>query len=141
MKNLFTTAFMFAITASLFSCKKDPVAKSKTDLLTQATWKQINSEYSTGGTYTSDWSTYQACEKDNLTTFNSNKTYQYTEGVSKCNPVDPDTIDNGTWEFNANESQLITDGQPANLVTLDENSLVITIDLGGGDKYRASFSH
>jgi hypothetical protein len=141
MKNLFTTAFMFAITASLFSCKKDPVAKSKTDLLTQAAWKQTNSESGTGGVYTSDWSTYEPCEKDNLTTFKKDKTYQTTEGATKCDPTDPDVLDSGNWEFSAGETQLIVNSLAGTIVTLDENNFVFTVDFGGGDMYRASFSH
>ena len=141
MKNLFTSALLLAMIVLVFSCKKDPVSKSNTDLLTKGNWKQINAESGTDGVYKSVWNSYDPCDKDDLVTFKVNQTFQIAAGATKCNPGDPDITDSGTWQFNANETQLVIDSQTGTIENLDENNLVLTFDFGGGESFRASFSH
>lgn len=140
MKNLSLMAvILLSLTLSLASCKKD-ADKSKTELLTQSSWKQTNSETLIGGSWVSDWSTVDACDKDDLTTFKTDKTYQLTEGASKCDPTDPDLIDTGTWSFNSDETAIIVDGLSAPINALDNNTLVVTSDFGG-TSYRSTYGH
>lgn len=140
MTKLLNSALVLMLAASLFACKKEKGSLSKTELLTRAPWKQINSEVGTGGVYTSDWSTWDECDKDDIVTFKTDKTYQVTEGASKCNSSDPDVIDNGIWQFSADEKMLIVEGDSVNILTLDENRLILSIN-SGSDGYRSTFTH
>jgi hypothetical protein len=93
------------ITSTFFifsSCNKDddpPVPKTKTQLLTQGTWKFKSA--SAGGTDYS--SSLQACQKDNVYTFITGGNGTTDEGLLKCNPADNQTT-SFTWIFTTNET-------------------------------------
>lgn len=136
------------------SCKKDDdptPAKTKTQLLTQANWKLVKAEIRSSPT--AAWSDYtaflSACEKDNLTVFRANLTYENNEGATKCNPTDPQIVDSGTWAFLNNETQIqVTPAadppETLNLELLDENTLIVNgVDNSTGSTLytRATFGH
>lgn len=117
----------------LQACKKSSSSsstppKTKTDLLTQATWKF--SAATVGGT---DVSTLlQSCQKDNILTFQSNGNGSVDEGPSKCNSGDPQT-NPFTWAFQSGETMLhvstvlFTGGSSDfTLVSLTETQLVVS---------------
>ena len=87
------------------ACQKDdnnpPAAKTKTELISQSTWKF--SAATVGG---ADASAYlQACQKDNIYTFVAAGTGTIDEGPSRCNGSDPQT-NPFTWNFLSNETML-----------------------------------
>jgi hypothetical protein len=135
------------------SCKKSSSSpKSKSEYLTQATWKFVKSEYRVGttGAWTDDTNTYGACEKDNLYIFRTNATYEANEGATKCFAADPQIIESGTWSFGANETQVLTrptgssSADIVNIEQLDDNTFISTASSGGGGityYYRLTFGH
>ncbi|MBL0130356.1 MAG: lipocalin family protein [Chitinophagaceae bacterium] len=145
--------FIFLLTFSsllFYSCSnKDttPAPKTKTQLLTQSTWKFKGA--TVGG---ADFSgSLQACQKDNLLTFVSTGTGTLDEGTAKCTVTDPQT-NPFTWNFATNETILhistilFTGGNSDfTIVSLTETSLVVyqNISFGPGPVFNAviSFMH
>ena len=87
----------------LTGCQKDdnpaPAAKTKTELISQSTWKF--SAATVGGTNVSG--SLQACQKDNIMTFVAAGTGTIDEGPTKCNSGDPQT-NPFTWNFVSSET-------------------------------------
>jgi hypothetical protein len=119
------TAFIFS------SCNKDDdntPAKTKTELITSASWKF--SSATVGGTDVSAF--LQACQKDNKVTLVAAGTGTLDEGTTKCNAGDPQ-ITNITWNFQSSETQvfvsypLFTGGSSTfTLVSLTESTMVLS---------------
>ncbi len=135
---------LFAMT----SCdKKDAPPKSKTVLLTQASWKYKSATI--GG---ADASSYiQACQKDNILVFAAAGTGNVNEGASKCNGGDPDTIP-FTWIFNAGETTLelsveiiANGGTTVTIRSLTETELVLSVyytpPVGPSQEMIVTFQH
>ncbi len=123
---------LILFSAALQACKKSSSpAKTKTDLLTQTTWKF--SAATVGG---SDVSAFlQSCQKDNILTFQSSGNGSVDEGPSKCNSGDPQT-NPFTWAFQSSETMLhistvlFTGGSSDfTLVSLTETQLVVSQDI------------
>ena len=125
--------FFAIITASLifilFSCKKDD-NKSKTELLTQASWK-----FSTATAAGIDITGNAAitCIKDDVVTFASDGTGTVTEGTVVCSPT---TAGNITSAFQDSESKLMMSAGlfPAGsglftIVALTETTLTLSQDV------------
>lgn len=80
------------------------MAKSKTELLSQSTWK-FDKAMSGGADVTAF---IDACYKDNTATFVANGTGTSDEGASKCNSGDPQST-SFNWAFSNNETVLQVD--------------------------------
>lgn len=133
MKKLLAFSTIAVITTVIcIGCKKDnnAVAKSKTQLLTEKTWKLVKLEQRIN---TADpWSditaaNYMPCELDDIFTFTSAGVFTETEGATKCSPSDPDLVDSGNWSFQSNETILRFAGggstEDATIETLDASTL------------------
>lgn len=142
MKSKLNIVLLLMFIISAISCSKDSqsTTPTKTAYLTKAPWKYVNVEVGTNNVFTSLWDSLELCVKDNITTFNTNKTYQEVEGATKCDSGDPDIAASGTWQFNADETLLIMDILSYQVITLNENTLKVQITLGG-DTYRATYGH
>jgi hypothetical protein len=93
---------MSLLIASCSKSDSNNTAKTKTQLITQASWKF--STATVGGTDVS--SLINSCQKDNVLTFSaSGGTGTLDEGATKCNSGDPQTTP-FTWSFTNNESTL-----------------------------------
>ena len=111
-KHLTLTTLAVIVTVMFIGCKKDNsniVAKSKTQLLTEKTWKQVKFEVRTNTT--DPWNDITAanslpCELDDIITFTSTGVFTETEGATKCSPSDPDIVESGNWSFQSNETIL-----------------------------------
>ena len=111
------------------SCKKHstaPAQKTKTELITQASWKFDNAKV--GGNDVSAF--LQTCQKDNILYFSANGTGTVDEGATKCNSGDPQT-NPFTWSFLSNETMLHVSATffsggsgDITLITLTETQLV-----------------
>jgi hypothetical protein len=44
------------------------------------------------------------------------------DGATKCDPADPQTV-TGTWQFAANETQMVLDSSPYTITKLDASNL------------------
>jgi len=130
MKNLSTYVMVAAMAALTVSCKKDgetTPAPSKTDLLTAKTWRVTDLKASGQSIYNSGL--FDACEKDNLYKFNTNKSATFDEGATKCTQSDPQT-QTGKWDLTANETKFkLTDPTgdvvEGEIITLTSTLLVV----------------
>ncbi len=50
---------------------------------------------------------FPLCKRDDFTNYMSNGTYIVEEGASKCDPNDPNTVENGTYTWNSDKSVII----------------------------------
>lgn len=143
--------FLALLTLSMFlisSCdKKSTPPKTKTQLLTQASWKFKSA--SVGGVDAS--SLIQACQKDNILVFASAGTGNMNEGASKCNAGDPDTVP-FTWSFSSGETILTISVQlfsgssnDFTISKLTETTLVLTMTytpvVGPTQQVEVTFEH
>ena len=122
--------YLFVIIAAAFliSCEEEALPKTKTQLLTQTSWK-----FSAATVNGSDASGYlQACQKDNIYTFAAAGTGTMDEGASKCNSGDPQSVP-FTWNFASSETILHIStplfsgsGNDFTLTSLTETELKVT---------------
>jgi hypothetical protein len=132
---------------SFGACKKSSTnsntPKSKTELLTQKTWKTTNQEFGNGSSWIQnpDWTNAEACERDDLLVLRTNMTYEENEGASKCDPAHPQIIDEGTWAWQENETKVAIDGMVGTIVQLDDNTLQVTTPLSSTTSLRVTYSH
>ena len=106
MKKQVTLLIVF-IAANFFiysSCNKNdynpPAPKTKTQLITQSTWK-FKSATVGGSPYT-----FPSCQTDNILSFSTAGTGTVDEGATKCNAGDPQT-NNFTWVFQNSETEIL----------------------------------
>ncbi|MES2690623.1 MAG: lipocalin family protein [Bacteroidota bacterium] len=147
MKKLLIAAF--AVTLAFSACKDDkddatPATPGQTGsaALTGKDWRMTANTYVISGSGSDDGTTdlfaeKEACEKDDLTRFNDDKTMTEKAGATKCDPSDPDSKPGGTWELMNNNTKLkVTDGNDPiifDIVTLNETTLTIkSIDTDAG---------
>ncbi len=127
-----------ALVTTLFvSCKKDDDndgPKSNTEKITLSPWKFDNLKIDMDGDGTGETNgddQVEACDKDNLYTFQSNGTGTLDAGAQKCDQ-EPQTT-NFTWTFKENETIIhfptaIVEGVDGDvtLVSLTESSMVLS---------------
>lgn len=127
MKQAFqkTVTSLLLLAVVLTACKKTHV-KTKTELLTQTTWK-FNKATAMGSDVSSQ---IPSCFKDNIITFVSNGTGTINESIDICVPP---TTGNFTWSFQTNETMinlslpLLPGGSGSfTIVTLNATNLVIS---------------
>jgi hypothetical protein len=130
---------LLALVVSLGSCKKDddnnPVTPAVNSTLTSGNWKLASStsviEYPAPiGPQTANlYDMMQACQKDNLSKFNTDKTVTMDEGATKCNASDPQTQTAGTWNLTNNDTKFdfAYQGTTINADVLTLNSTTFTI--------------
>jgi hypothetical protein len=149
MKTVFLASFGFGM-LSIFtlSCKKssESETKSKTTLLTQQAWKikSIGIDLNKDGIAEGDATAYfSACQLDNSWLFKSDGTGVGDEGLSKCEPGDPQSA-NFTWTFKNNETILSGTYNLADkdltIGSISEANMVVSYDddfLGMGSTQRA----
>lgn len=100
----------FFIVIALLACKKDTNRPVETvdpiALLTNKDWKKVNEFLQPNYFIGPDpFSVIPTCKKDDLYRFETNGTFKLIEGITKCNPSDPDTLF-GSWSFNSSASYL-----------------------------------
>ena len=130
-KRLISLTSLVILVILHISCSKEgntpPAAKTKTDLITKASWKF---EKATAGVAGDISSAIKPCLKDNTITFATNKTGSISESADVCSPS---YANNFTWEFQVNETilHLSTPVFPGGsndftLVSLTETNLVLS---------------
>lgn len=133
MKKLMSYQLLFVLLMGLaFACKSETEEPaSRTDLLTGKDWRLTGATISPAIFGLSNvYSFIEDCESDDLYRFAADKTLNVDEGATKCNPSDPQTQNNGTWAFNADETQLSFTFNNANIngtiTQLTGNTLQLT---------------
>jgi hypothetical protein len=120
MKNVIKFLSIATLLFTLFACKKD-AEPTKTELLTAHAWKTTAAEATINGVKSNLYASYEACEKDDFTTFKTDKTFISDEGATKCDPADPQT-EQAKWTFLTNETKLeitVTDSGSTATITYD----------------------
>ena len=109
MKKLTLPVTLFIVIFSIsVSCKKSsdnsstpPHLDAKTALITKSTWNKTNEGTDNDRDGVIDVVSahfLQACNTDDMATFQTNGKLIWSEGAVKCNASDPDNI-NLTWKF------------------------------------------
>jgi hypothetical protein len=114
--------FLFVLgVAALGACKKNnetsPEA-SRTELLTTKSWRMSAATTTKGTVKTDEYAATQACERDNLIKFNTNKSVVVDEGATRCDPADPQT-QISTWDFNNDQTKLTIPISPGLSIAAD----------------------
>ncbi|MBC6492714.1 hypothetical protein ACFSQD_17840 [Flavihumibacter stibioxidans] len=135
------------------SCNKDDdePAKTKTELLTSGAWKMsahtVNPAQDLDGDGQSDdsdvFATYDACDKDDLTSFSTNGSGIISEGATKCDPSDPASYP-FTWQWSNNETVLSLLGEDFTLIELTSSTLKVSFsysDAGSTYTETLTFTH
>jgi len=109
---------LIAVTIAAISCKKADVKskqKTKTELLTEGTWKKTSLTstpaydwYGDGDYATDILSIMNVCELDDFDTYRSDGTGDTNGGPMRCYQSDPQAWP-FVWEFADNETKLILD--------------------------------
>ena len=119
-----TTVFICCLVL-LFSCKEKPVECSTSVANISGSYKVT--AYGYKQTPTSPEEDYypiifpDACDRDDIYTFNTNGTYLMKDAGLVCSPPDDET---GTWTFAGNAMTI--DGLPASLESFDCKTLIIS---------------
>jgi len=128
-----------ALVITLVSCKKDEDDQPSTqDYLTAGNWKTtamtIDPAVEIGGTeFTDFYAMMPACTKDDLVRFNTDGTITEDEGETKCEPDDPQTTTDGTWELSADNTTLT-------LTYPDEDPIIMTINSINNTDFNATYT-
>ena len=107
-KQLLFLLVFFSATAFIFSScsnKSDtppPTPKTKTELITQSSWR-FKSATASGTDVSNQAPPFDACRKDNIITFTSIGGGNVNEGLTSCSPSEATTF---TWNFTTNETIL-----------------------------------
>ncbi len=124
----------------LVQCSKDDDAPAKTPAeLIIGSWQVTSDVFSpaydlgTGTPVSEAYPLYEACEKDNITTFKTNSEGEFNEGATKCDAADEQTIP-FLWTLKDNNTTLnISAIADFKILQLDATTLKIssTFDDGG----------
>jgi hypothetical protein len=138
--SIFTTLLVMLVFSS---CKKEDEVKTATDYLTQGNWMitaaTIDPDIEMDdGLVTNVYPYLDPCQRDNLMKFNTNGTVAQDEGATKCDPDDPQIIDEGNWAFSNNNKTLtilFPDEDPlvAEVKTLNESTFVMSYEFDSVD--------
>ncbi len=130
MKKLVIVALIGAIAMVSFqSCQKDDSNSGGT---LEGSWIQVGSTFDGVNTW-NDPDEWDDCEKDDITTFNTNGTYSIDEGATKCDPDDPQISDSGSWSLSSDKKTLTMDGFSLEVITLTSTDLKVSLDLFGSE--------
>jgi hypothetical protein len=141
MKKLNFYFIVVLITLVMFGCKKDEATTTTKDKLT-GKWVITAMTVSPAILGVTDmFSTFDACEKDDLTIFNADGTITMDEGVLKCDPSSPQSYNDGAWTLSTDNKTLTitstgSDPEIFTIVSLTSTSLVgSSAKVDGGVSY------
>jgi hypothetical protein len=123
----FFTLSVIALATYLSSCEKQVEQKAPDQQLTEKPWVFSKWEEKTNN---SPWIDIlpdaSACEKDAVTIFRADNTYEINEGDVQCDPNDPFITDAGTWAFINNGSGIHFWADDFTLELLNDDVLIIS---------------
>ena len=110
------------------SKKDDSAVLTPTDLLSAKNWRKsaqtTSTVYSTSSTPSvqDEYSSVQACRRDDFTKFNTDNTVTVDEGATRCYATDPQTR-TYKWNLNSVTTQLTLNGIVYDVTTLSATTL------------------
>lgn len=126
------------------SCKKENSTPGKIDLLTARPW--IMQKYEGKIPPSTVWVDYftgwvSDCDKDDKWIFSRDGGMELNEHTITCSGSAPNSVkDVFNWFFSDNEQYLTVDGVVHNISLLDENNLVLSNNVTGGE-FRVTYGH
>jgi hypothetical protein len=135
-KNFLKIAAASILIISAGACSKNDNGggpSPKLQLITKAGWRVVNMEFGNGSSWIQnpDWTNAPQCQKDDITVFKANMTYEENEGATKCDNDDPQVFDEGTWSFKDNETKIVKDGIEITITQLDNTTLQVVAPVPG----------
>lgn len=138
-KSLLYIATAVLLAGSITSCSKDdedevaPVVPTKTELITAKNWRISAFTYKEGSSQTQDfYAQFGSCTRDDFYKFNTDKTFKFDEGATRCSTSDPQT-ETSAWDINADGTILLllemkgsTTAELYNVVELTDSKLRIS---------------
>jgi len=134
-KQLITLSIFTLSLFSITSCEKDKddtPQKTKTELISQGSWKLQSATWNSLDAL----SFFDDCYDDNIITVNANGTGSIDESTDVCAPSNAGPF---TWSFQNNETEIDISatlipggGSTFTLVTLNETTLVVSQDFTFG---------
>lgn len=140
MKSIFI--ILFLTLGWLGGCSKEKDNNSRESLLTSGSWKltaTIVDDDGNGSYETDAFAGFLNCFKDNFYTFHSNGDLELDEGPAKCDPGDPQTMTT-SWAFTQNQSHLEIESDEYAIEELNESTLKLKLNLGGGRSNLSTFT-
>jgi hypothetical protein len=127
MKKISVYLMVIMVGVVMFGCKKDSTTISKDDIIGKWMMTAMTVSPAMDGV-TDIFSTWDACEKDDLTIFSADGTVINDAGATKCDPTDQQTSNPGTWSFSSDNKILVItrNGEVMNvtIVTLTSSKFV-----------------
>jgi hypothetical protein len=111
------------------SCKKSKTySKTKTELLTQKTWRLVAARNKQDNqNWEEIYLLIDSCRRDDIVSFTPTFVYTVDEGLSKCFPTDSQILVSGAWAFDSNETQIVLPfNQIKTILILNEDTLKYT---------------
>lgn len=126
----------------LTACSKKDKTSGKAEMLKSGSWTLTASmsDEDGDGTYeTDDFIDFPVCYTDNYYTFRNYGVLEYNEGLTKCDPGDPQS-DEFTWELTNNETVLVIDTDSFAIEELSISTLRIKQTFLGNLSSTATFT-
>jgi hypothetical protein len=140
MKPIFI--ILFLTLGWLGGCSKEKDNNSRESLLTSGSWKltaAVADDDGNGSYETNAFAGFPDCFKDNYYIFQGNGDLELNEGLTKCDPGDPQTMTT-TWAFTQNQSHLEIASDEYAIEELNETTLKLKLNLGGGRSNLTTFT-
>lgn len=124
MKNILFIA-MLVLTA----CKKETTL-SGAELLSTRDWKAISvtRQLTPTSGISETLATAPECIKDDIYVFRHDNLFLRIEGISRCNPADPDVVSSANWSLSLDEKTLTIGAGTNSIMKLDTDSLVYQVN-------------
>lgn len=133
--NMKKIVLIFAAIVALNSCKKEDTNAEVSQDLTLAnvagSYKMTAASITTNGTSVDIFNNpnyYEACEKDDVTTFTTSGTYTIADAGTKCSPTTDDT---GTYSVNTTAKTMTVDGSTMTVETFTNKKIVFSETISG----------
>ncbi|MGY3214050.1 lipocalin family protein [Mucilaginibacter sp. HD30] len=137
---------LIVISFAQSSCKKSETTKTKTrsELLTQKPWIIVSWRYNIrGGDWVDNFTSRDACMKDDIFTFKSDQTCTREMGAIACNPDFTQPII-GRWSYQGYEMNItlynVLLDQTFSIQALNENTMTLSA-FGSGITEEVTFQH
>ena len=113
--SMFAFIALFVTTSCSDDDEDEAPAPTRTQLLTAKQWK-LNAltvepalDIDGDGTQENNLIPFiPACDLDDIQKFNTDGTYTFEEGPTKCDPNNPQVYESGTWQWNTDQTRLVT---------------------------------
>jgi hypothetical protein len=133
---------MLLVSLLALACSKKDSGPSRSELLTNGSWKLTSSEWDNdaNGTYELDiFPGFDDCFKDNFATFLANGQLILDEGPTKCDIADPQT-ETSSWQLSSDGKMLTVDSDTYEILELNSSILKFKQALSGGRSNRVTFT-